>query len=132
MLASELLKRDDLTEIAKQLSDGNDSRRSLINRKARIETTLANAIKALETNYSEAIVQKIIEAEREKKEVERALEVECRKKVVITEEDICKSAKKFAKFLLESREPAVREYLLKTVKEIIVGKDTVKFEFNIA
>lgn len=132
VLASQLLKRNDLSEIAKQLNDDGDTRRNFLNRKAGVEKALANAVKALETCFSEAIVQKIVEAENEKKAIDEALDLEDVKNTSITSEDISKSAKKFAKFLLESDDPAVRTYLIKTIKEIVVDKDTVKFEFNVA
>lgn len=132
VLAYELTKRNDLGEVAKQLCDDNDFRKNLLNRKAGVEKTLANAVQALGTCYSEAIVQKIVEAEQEKKAIDEALVLENSKKDDITKDDVRNSAKKFAKLLLESDDPAVRTYLMKTIKEIVVGKDTVKFEFNVA
>ncbi|MBR0335205.1 MAG: hypothetical protein IIX13_09750 [Bacteroidales bacterium] len=67
-----------------------------------------------------------------RKAIDEALVLENSKKDDITKEDIRNSAKKFAKLLLESDDPAVRTYLMKAIKEIVVGKDTVKFEFNVA
>lgn len=132
VLAYELTKRNDLDEVAKQLCDDNDFRKNLLNRKTGVEKTLANAVQALGTCYSEAIVQKIIEAEQEKKAIDEALVLENSKKDDITKDDVRNSAKKFAKLLRESDDPAVRTYLMKAIKEIVVGKDTVKFEFNVA
>ncbi|MBR3909816.1 MAG: recombinase family protein, partial [Anaerotignum sp.] len=104
---------------------------ALKNKLVGLEKKIANLSLVLEDGYSETVANSLIQKEREKKETENQLTQAKGTSLAINVEELPSLKRSFAKKLVTSEEPEVRELLREYIKEIVIGNEEVTVDLNL-
>lgn len=115
-----------------KLMNVNADFRALEYRKRGIDKKIQNVTKSIELRFSETLVTRLEQLEKEKEEVEEQLKQQAAPAPVISKENLKDAQRKLYRFLLSSPEPEARELLRNTIKEIRITNETVSFSLNVA
>jgi len=130
LLARDLYQRDDLQCISVMMKNGDSKR--LMDKHRGVQKKIDRIMKAIESSDAEILVQHLVELEREKTELDRAIAANKHEQEGITKENRKRICKAFKKCLAEMDGLEVRCFLQKVLGEILVSNDDVMIKMRIA
>lgn len=130
-LSEDLLNRTDWSTLLKLLND-NKELEHLQTRKLSTERAISGILKALEANYSDAILDRFRILQEEKEAIERQIDEQQSSGFDLTEEGKTLLRERFEDYIIHSTDPEARAYIKQNVEEILVDNKTVEVILNIA
>lgn len=130
-LAEDLLSRSDWPSLLKQFNDNKELER-LQSKKTSTERAISSLLKALEANYSDAILDRYRVLQAEKEAVERQIEEQQSGGFDLSEEGKAHLRERFIDYIIHSADPEARAYIKQNVEKILVDNKTVEVTLNIA
>ena len=129
---AEIFKNIDLNDLSCQFRNTECNNINRIeNNKREVEKSIMALTEAIAKGSSDALLEKLHEQEAKKKRLEAELkEMNVRTKA-ITSKNMTEVRKKLRKYLKESSDPIVREFIRENVKEILVSNEEIMIELNI-
>ena len=128
-LVIDLYHRNDLSEISKIMGHDEDCQGLKDRLKGNIKAT-RNIIKAVKTEYSPQLLEELKSLSAEKAWLENEISKKVQKNIGITEANKKKLCNKFGKLIMESDEPAVKNYLRNSIHEILISNEGVTVALN--
>lgn len=131
LIYQDLLHRDDHKAISAQMKHSSATKK-LQDKKRGVERAIGSVIKAIETSCSETLVKRLNQLETEKASLTREIAKSIASNTGITSDMKTQLFKKFARHLMKSDDPDVKQFLTETISSITVSNESVSVEMKIA
>ena len=131
LIYQDLLHRDDHKAISAQMKHSSATKK-LQDKKRGVERAIGSVIKAIETSCSETLVKRLNQLEAEKASLTREIAKSMSTNTGITPDTKTLLFKKFARHLIKSDDPDVKQFLTETISSITVSNESVSVEMKIA
>ena len=110
-----------------KLMNVNADFRALEYRKRGIDKKIQNVMKSIELRFSETLVGRLEQLEKEKEEIEEQLKQQVAPAPTISKENLKDAQRKLYRYLLTSSDPEARDFLRSAIKEITITNEKVSF-----